>query len=104
MGLRYCWGGSKNTRGSDGVDHAELINRQMNRVVVRAQIDRNVAFRGEDNGEASVIGCGHCGESGEDGFASEVCKTVERNKNAPMNLRRMLRTYAADEPGATTER
>ena len=61
------------------MNHAELVDGETNGAIVRARVDRDVAFGSKDNREAGVVGGSNRGESSKDGLAGEDGEAINGN-------------------------
>jgi hypothetical protein len=78
------------------MDEEELIHGEVDRIVVRALMDRDVAVRGKHDSEGGRVRCeGGC-QSGKDGVGGENGDIVIGDHEGANVLRRTLRIRAAD--------
>ncbi len=81
-GLRYFGHGTGSGRGTNGIDHAKLVDRQVDRTVVGERVNRKV-LGGKKYCKAGVISSGNGGKGGSDGRTGEHSKAIDRNNEGP---------------------
>ena len=102
-GLRYFGHGTGSGRGSNGIDHAKLVDGQVDRTVVGERVNRKV-LGGKKNCKAGVSSVAATAARAVVMDAQvNTARPLTETMKAPMHLRRTLRMYDADEPETTAE-
>ncbi len=59
------------------MDHAQLVDGEVNRTVVGPRVNRNVSLGGKHNGEAGGVGSGDRGKSSKNGCTGEDGEAID---------------------------